>query len=68
MTFRYSLTLPATGSHKIPRFTAWLRESAPEVECSLPPQVPVEAEALTIRLRSIADRERLRAAFPATLP
>jgi hypothetical protein len=68
MTFRYSLTLPATGSHKLPRFKTWLREIMPEIDCSLPPQVPIEAETLTVRLRSLADRERLRAAFPDTLP
>jgi len=68
MTFRYSLTLPATGSHKIPRFLSWVRNNVPEVTCSLPPQVPVDAESLTVRLRSIEDRERLRGLFPATLP
>ena len=68
MTFRYSLTLPATGSHKLPRFTTWLRQTAPDMVCSLPPQVPIEADMLTVRLRSIADRERLRSLFPAVLP
>lgn len=68
MTFRYPLTLPAIGSHKIPRFKAWLKEIAPEMRCSLPPQAPVEAETLTVRFSSLADRDRLRAAFPATLP
>ncbi len=68
MTFRYTLTVPATGSHKIPRFKAWLKQVAPEVQCNLPPQVPIESETLTVRLSSIEDRDRLRAAFPATLP
>lgn len=68
MTFRYSLTLPATGSHKLPRFTRWLRDAAPDIVCSLPPQVPVDAETLTVRLRSVGDRERLRSLFPAALP
>ena len=68
MTFRYSLTLPASGSHKLPRFTTWLRLTAPDIVCSLPPQVPIETETLTVRLRSVADRERLRSLFPAVLP
>ncbi|MBL8596516.1 MAG: hypothetical protein J0I48_03790 [Devosia sp.] len=68
MTFRYSITLPATGSHKLPRFARWSRETAPDIVYSLPPQVPIEAETLTVRLRSVADRDRLRSLFPAALP
>ncbi|RYE07021.1 MAG: hypothetical protein EOP22_19440 [Hyphomicrobiales bacterium] len=68
MTFRYTINLPATGSHKVPRFLAWVREHAPDLVVSLPPQVPIESEQLTVRLRSLADRDRLREHFPAALP
>lgn len=59
MTFRYSYTFPISGPNKLPRFRKWAAEHAPEIEVSLPPQVPVKSEALTIRLRSVEDRQTL---------
>jgi hypothetical protein len=59
MTFRYSFTFPIAGPNKLPRFKDWSAEHAPEIEVSLPPQVPVKSEALTIRLKSAADRQKL---------
>lgn len=59
MTFRYSFTFPISGPNKLPRFKRWVAEFAPDVDISLPPQVPVKSEAMTIRLRSIADRAAL---------
>lgn len=68
MSYKYGLSVPATGSNKIPRFNAWARENVPDVEYKLPPQVPVKAETLAIRLRSPEHRDQLLAAFPTTLP
>ncbi len=59
MTFRYSYTFPISGPNKLPRFRKWAAENAPEIEVSLPPQVPVKSEALTIRLKSVEDRQAL---------
>jgi hypothetical protein len=59
MTFRYSFTFPISGPNKLPRFKNWAAEHAPEIEVSLPPQVPVRSEAMTIRLKSIEDRQQL---------
>ncbi|MCO5158608.1 MAG: hypothetical protein M9945_18015 [Aquamicrobium sp.] len=59
MTFRYSYTFPISGPNKLPRFRKWAAEHAPEIEVSLPPQVPVKSEAMTIRLKSIEDRQTL---------
>lgn len=59
MSFSYSYTFPISGPNKLPRFKAWLAEHAPELEVSLPPQVPVKSTALTIRLRSAEDRQTL---------
>lgn len=59
MTFRYSYTFPISGPNKLPRFTAWAAEHAPEIAVSLPPQVPVKSEAMTIRLKSAEDRQTL---------
>lgn len=59
MTFRYSYTFPISGPNKLPRFRKWAGEHAPEIEVSLPPQVPVKSEALTIRLKSAEDRQAL---------
>ena len=68
MTFKYALVLPVTGSNKISRFKAWARAHVPSVEINLPVQVPVDATALTVRLKSAADRDAVRAAFPKDLP
>lgn len=68
MTFKYTLVLPATGPNKITRFKAWAKAHLPDIEVSLPPQVPIEATALTIRLKSIEDRVAVKDVFPATLP
>ena len=59
MTFKYTFTLPISGSNKLPRFRTWAAENAPEIPVSLPPQVPVKSESLTIRLKSVADRQVL---------
>ena len=59
MTFRYSYTFPISGPNQLPRFRKWAAENAPEIEVSLPPQVPVKSEALTIRLKSVEDRQAL---------
>ncbi|MCO5146057.1 MAG: hypothetical protein M9895_07735 [Aquamicrobium sp.] len=59
MTFRYSYTFPISGPNKLPRFRKWAAEHAPEIEVSLPPQVPVKSEAMTIRLKSAEDRQTL---------
>lgn len=59
MTFRYTFTLPISGSNKLPRFRQWASDHASEIEVSLPPQVPVKSETLTVRLRSVADRQTL---------
>lgn len=59
MAFSYSYTFPISGPNKIPRFKKWAAEHAPEIEVSLPPQVPVKSEAMTIRLKSVEDRQSL---------
>ena len=59
MTFRYSYTFPISGPNKLPRFRKWAAENAPGIEVSLPPQVPVKSEAMTIRLKSVEDRQTL---------
>lgn len=59
MTFRCSCTFPISGPNKLPRFKQWARENAPDIPVSLPPQVPVKTESLTIRVKSIADRQTL---------
>ena len=61
MSFSYSYTFPIAGPNKIPRFKKWAAEHAPEIEVSLPPQVPVKSEAMTIRLKSADDRHTLLA-------
>lgn len=68
MTFKYALMLPAIGPNKIARFKDWAKANVPSVAVSLPPQVPVEGTALTVRVKSIEDREAIKSAFPATLP
>lgn len=59
MTFKYSVTLPISGSHKIKRFTEWASKHLPELAYSLPPQTPIKTETMTIRLRSIEDRAQV---------
>jgi hypothetical protein len=59
MSFKYSFTFPISGPNKLPRFKRWAAEHAPDVEVSLPPQVPVKSEAMTIRLKSVEDRQTL---------
>jgi hypothetical protein len=59
VTFKYSYTFPISGPNKIPRFKKWAAEHAPEIDVSLPPQVPVKSEAMTIRLKSVEDRQTL---------
>ncbi len=59
MSFRYSHTFPIAGPNKIPRFRKWAAENAPEIAISLPTQVPVKSEAMTIRLKSAEDRQTL---------
>lgn len=68
MTFKYALVLPAAGANKIGRFKAWAKDNLSDIEVSLPPQVPVEGTALTVRLKSLEDRALLKSKFPATLP
>lgn len=61
MTFRCSCTFPISGPNKLPRFKKWAAANVPEILFSLPPQVPVKSEALTIRVRSVEDRRILLA-------
>lgn len=59
MSFRYIHTFPISGPNKLPRFKQWATENIPGVALSLPPQVPVKSMALTVRLKSIEDRNLL---------
>lgn len=59
MSFRYSHTFPIKGPNKLPRFSQWAAENLPGVELSLPPQVPAKSTALTVRLKSVEDRQAL---------
>lgn len=59
MSFSYSYTFPIAGPNKIPRFKKWAAEHASEIEVSLPPQVPVKSNAMTIRVKSPEDRNVL---------
>lgn len=61
MTFKCSLTFPISGANKLPRFKKWAAENAPEIEVSLPPQVPVKCETLTVRVKSAEARQVLLA-------
>lgn len=56
MTFKYSVTLPISGSHKLQRFRAWAEQHLPELSYNLPAQTPIKTETMTIRLRSPEDR------------
>ena len=61
MTFKDSFTFPISGPNKLPRFKKWAADHAKDVEVSLPPQVPVKSEAMTVRLKSADDRGMLQA-------
>jgi len=61
MTFKYTFTFPISGPNKLPRFKGWAAENAPDIAISLPPQVPAKNETLTIRLKSVEDRQTLTA-------
>ncbi len=63
MTFKYSVTLPITGSHKLSRFKAWAEQNVPQMRYNLPPQTPIKTETMTIRLSSLDDRKALMEAF-----
>jgi hypothetical protein len=68
MTFKYGFTFPITGGNKLQRFKAWMDANLPTLEYRLPPQVPVETETMTVRVRSLDDRARLVSALPPNLP
>lgn len=68
MTFKYSLTLPIGGSHKLQRFTDWADTALPGLEYRLPPQTPIKTETMTIRLRALEDRARILTALGSSKP
>lgn len=68
MTFKYHLTLPISGSHKLKRFTAWAEAKLPGMAYRLPPQTPIKTETMTIRLRDLDDRARVLTALGASTP
>jgi len=59
MSFKYSHTFPLSGPNKLPRFREWAAANLPGVEFSLPPQVPVKSASLTVRTKSLEDRQSL---------
>jgi hypothetical protein len=59
MSFKYSYTFPISGPNKLPRFRQWAAQHTPEIEVSLPPQVPVRSDSMTVRLKSTDDRQKL---------
>lgn len=59
MTFKYSATFPIAGPNKLRRFREWAGTHLPGLGYSLPPQTPIKAEAMTVRLRSLEDRAAL---------
>ena len=59
MTFKTALTFPISGPNKLPRFKRWREQHAPGIEVSLPPQVPAKSDAMTVRLKSVEDRQAL---------
>lgn len=63
MTYKYSVTLPIGGANKLSRFRDWADRHLPALRYSLPPQTPIKAETMTIRLLSLEDRQRLLEAF-----
>jgi len=68
MTFKYSLTLPIGGSHKLKRFTQWAEATLPGLQYRLPPQTPIKTETMTIRLRELEDRARILNALATSKP
>jgi len=63
MTFKYALTLPISGSHKLQRFIDWAEAHLPGLHYRLPPQTPIKTETMTIRLREFDDRQRVLTAL-----
>jgi hypothetical protein len=59
MTFKIALTFPIIGPNKLPRFKRWHQEHASEIDVSLPPEVSVRSAAMTVRLKSVDDRQIL---------
>ena len=59
MTFKYSVTLPVSGGDKLRRFREWADRHLPDMSYSLPPQTPIKTETMTIRLKSLDDRQNL---------
>lgn len=68
MTFKYSVTVPISGSHKLSRFREWAEAHLPELSYNLPPQTPIKTETMTIRLRDLADRARVLTALTSSKP
>ncbi len=68
MTFKYALTLPISGSHKLSRFTDWAETKLPGLQYRLPPQTPIKTETMTIRLRELDDRQRVLTALADSKP
>lgn len=66
MTFKYSLTLPISGSHKLQRFIDWAEKQLPGLQYRLPPQTPIKTETMTIRLSDLDDRGRILDALAAS--
>lgn len=67
-SFKYGFTFPISGGNKLTRFKAWAAANLPGLDYRLPPQTPIETEAMTIRLKSLDDRARLIQALPPDLP
>jgi hypothetical protein len=59
MTFKYSFTFAISGANKLQRFEKWAKEHVPNIEFSLPPQTPVKTETMTVRLKSLDDRQAM---------
>lgn len=66
MTFKYSVTLPISGGNKLRRFRDWAEQHLPTLSYSLPHQTPIKTETMTIRLRSLEDRQQLLESFAKT--
>ncbi len=66
MSFKYTFTFPISGGNKLQRVKDWAKAHAPGIEISLPPQTPVLSEAITIRLKSVEDRQALMHKLAAT--
>ncbi|AKR56359.1 hypothetical protein GCM10011321_03860 [Youhaiella tibetensis] len=68
MTFKYRLAVPIVGPHKIKRFRSWIGDALPDLDYNLPLQTPIATSSMTVRLRSMSDRQRLEAALPPLVP